>query len=209
MRRTTIIGFHRRKWIETLCRNHALLWLAAVFLLGLLFAALSLDGASALTAEASRLRDAYLAARVSKGFLSVVCGSLIFQLPFALLLFLCGTSMAGVVLAPMLVCYRGFSVGLLLSMFYASDSLKGIAFCVLLIVPYSVLSVLATLLSARESVGFSLLLARLVLPNRTSDSVAWDFRAYCARHLFLLLLFLAAALLDALLSLFFLRFFAF
>ena len=184
--------------------------MTALYIIGLLIGVLSLTGGSSSLHEATKQTlDAYLTARTGKGFFSILLSSLIYQVPFVLIAFLCGTSLVGVALVPLIICYKGFTIGLLSAMLYATYSLKGITFMVLLVIPYTIVSVIALLLAARESIGFSLLLVRLSMPKGTATSIYNDFKNYCARYLFLLIVLLAAAIVDAILSLAFMRFFAF
>ena len=78
--------------------------------------------------------------------------------------------------------------------------MKGIAFNAVLIIPSAFVFVIALLLASRESMRFSILIAKISLPGSASVNLSFDFKNYCGRYLFIVLIALASALTDAVLS---------
>lgn len=133
--------------------------------------------------------------------------ALLRQLPYAAAVFLAGSSMIGVVIAPAVTCLRGATYGIIMSYTCNAFGLMGIVFNLLILIPPAVISAIAIILSSRESFGFSLCLARLALPNCTTPKIDKDFKLFCLRQIFVFLFFLAAALLEGFMATSFTPFF--
>ena len=111
--------------------------------------------------------------------------------------------MLGVVLVPVAAVLRGIIYGGVSAFLYSQYTVKGIAFNAVLIIPSAFVFVIALLLASRESVRFSLLIARISLPATPAVNLSYDFKNYCGRYLLISLIALASALTDAVLSCFF------
>ena len=146
---------------------------------------------------------------VSGGFFTVLLDSVLKILPYAAGVFLSGTCMAGMLLAPVITAVCGYNFGVLSGHLYAAYKLNGIMFHLLLVCPWATVLSSGRLLSAREAVGFSVSIARLAFPGRHTAMLDRDFKLYCTRQLFVLLYFSAAALLRTVLSCCFGSFFSF
>ena len=144
--------------------------------------------------------ERFVSLRSGESFLSVALSSFMGSALVLLVIFAAGTSMMGVVLVPFLAVLRGVFYGGVSALLYSEYAVKGIAFNAVLIVPSAFIFVVALLLAARESVRFSLLIAKMSLPGSPSVNLAFDFKNYCGRYLFIALIALASALTDAVLS---------
>lgn len=198
----------RPRLLDAINQNNSLIFIVFCFLLGLLIGVLIFKcknaGGTYYTEEFTRLYTG-----LSGGFWKVLQLSLIQLLPFAAAVFLSGTCMVGAVLVPAIVALRGVSLGLMMGCAYADHGLMGIVFNLLILIPPAVISTLALILAARESLGFSLSLARLAVPGVKAPAIEQDFKLYCLRQLFVLLFFAAAALVQTLMSVSFISFFSF
>lgn len=191
----------------SLGQHQALLGLTLCLLLGVLAGALYYK----CHAASGFFNQSFAQYRQSLGgsFFKVLLDSVLRMLPYAAGVFLSGTCLAGMLLAPVITAVCGYNFGVLAGHLYAAYRLNGIMFHLLLICPWATLMSMALLLSAREAVGFSLSIARLAFPGRHTAMLDRDFKLYCTRQLFVLLCFSAAALLRTVLSCCFASFFSF
>ncbi len=194
--------------IEAVNQNNSLIFTVFCFLLGLLVGVLwfkfkNIDG----NFYSSQFNELYseLSGGFARAFISAISG----LLPFAAAVFLSGTCMVGAVMVPAIVAIRGAMMGFTMGYAYCTYRLMGIVFNLLMIIPAGIISTLALILSARESLGFSLSLARLALPGSNKPEIEQDFKFYCLRQLFVLMFFVAAALVQTLMAVSFISFFSF
>lgn len=194
--------------LEAINQNNSLIFIAFCFLLGLLIGVLIFKFKNA---DGAYYADDFnrLYTGLSGGFWQVLRLCFTELLPFAAAIFLSGTCMVGAVLVPAIVALRGVSLGLIMGSAYAGHGLMGIVFNLLILIPAAIISTLALILSARESLGFSLSLARLAVPGTKTPVIEQDFKLFCLRQLFVLLFFAAAALVQTLMSVSFISFFSF
>jgi membrane protein len=210
MKRTTIKSFGKPKILDVIINNNSLILIFIFLIAGVLAGCLAIRFNWFGLGTANPYFNEFLSARSGKAFFSLFLSSLLAMLPYIAINFLSGTCMVGSVVVPLVAAYRGFYLGGILGFLYLNHGLMGILFNVLLIIPAGIISSFAVLLSGREAFGFSIALARLVFPGKVSDKNLYhDFKLYCSRQIFIILLFVIAALLDALLSVSFLRLFNF
>ena len=117
-----------------------------------------------------------------------------------LAVFAAGTSVLGVVLVPIAAAVRCVLYGSVSALLYSQYSVKGIAFNAVLIIPTEIIFAVALLLAARESVRFSLGMAKLTLPSASPVNLSADFRSYCSKYILICLLTLLSAIIDAVMS---------
>ena len=209
MRRSTVVSLNKAKVYEFLSKNHTLLVLTAFYIIGMVVGALSIHGnARALSLAESALKS-YITARGGETFTQIMLSSASSSYLYLLLSFIAGASMLGVVLVPMLLAYRGFWYGVLSALLYSNYAVRGIAFNAVLVIPSSVLFLLCLLLAARESVGFSLVIAKLTLPKTNPANLYTDFKSYCGRYLIIGVVSFLPAVLDAVMAGSFMGYFEF
>lgn len=180
-------------------QNGLLIFILFSFLLGMLIGVLGFKQNSATDGYYSEQFKSFIGG-LSGSSWHIIGASILELLPFIAGLFLSGTCMVGWVLTPVLMAIRGFMMGSIISYIYFNNSLIGVVFNLLIIMPTAVVSTLALVLSARESFGFSLSLARLALPGVKNHMLDKDFKLYCIRQLFMLLFFAAAVLIRLLMA---------
>lgn len=135
--------------------------------------------------------------------------SALFILPCSLLSFVCGTSVVGCALSPIFLVYKSFIFGAYTGYIYEVYELEGIIFNALIFIPSAVVSIFALVLSVRESVNFSVILARLCIVGKKGNNLSLDFKNYCYKHLVILFLVIFAIILDLGCSALFIKFFKF
>ncbi|MGN0494013.1 MAG: hypothetical protein ACI4F7_10230 [Acutalibacteraceae bacterium] len=200
MRKGKVLSLKNLHLADFFTRNNSLL-VPVIFVCAGIVAGVFAEGRVALLSDFSESYVArFTALRIDASFISVALDSFMSAELFLLCVFAAGTSMLGVVLVPLAAALRGLLYGGVSAFLYSQYAVKGIAFNAVLIIPSAFVFVIALLLASRESVRFSLLIARMSLPATPAVNLSYDFKNYCGRYLFISLIALASALTDAALS---------
>ncbi len=209
MRNSAIFNLNRNKFFDSFKKNKFIIFTLAAYVTGIIIGILWLKNSKAVTDIAATDFNSYVSLRIGGTFPSIFYDSFISFLPICLVFFLCGTSVVGIILIPILICYCGFDYGICTGYLYSNYLLQGIAFNSLILIPCTVIAVLGYLLLSRESFYFSLQLLRVTMPNSKNPNIYSGFKGYCKKFFFLMLIFVGASLLDALLTYSFITYFAF
>ena len=200
MQKGKVLSLKNFKLADFVARNNILTILVVLIAGGVTVGIFTQSKLQVLSKYSAGYLERFIALRSGESFVSVAFSSFMGSALVLLLLFAAGTSMLGVVLVPLLAALRGVFFGGVSALLYSQYSVKGIAFNAVLIIPSAFVFVIALLLAARESMRFSILIAKISLPGSPSVNLAFDFKNYCGRYLFITLIVLASALVDAVLS---------
>lgn len=200
MKRSTVLDLKHLRFFDGFVKNKLLIILALSFLIGLIAGAVTYSKSEILLAYAEDWLSDFLSDRADRAFMSIFISSLFSGLLFLLAIFLSGTSLLGIILAPLLVALRGFLYTNAASCLYSSYGVKGVAFHAVIIIPVAVIYSLTVLTAAKYSVSFSYIIARMTMPRSAPASLYDDFRKYCIKFALLILLVVFSALVDAVLS---------
>lgn len=200
MQKGKVLSLKNFKLADFVARNNILTILVVLIAGGIAVGIFTQSKIQLLSEYSADYLERFIALRSGESFVSVALSSFMGSALVLLLLFAAGTSMLGVVLVPLLTAVRGMFFGGVSALLYSQYAVKGIAFNAVLIIPSAFVFVIALLLAARESMRFSVLIAKISLPRSPSINLAFDFKNYCGRYLFIALIVLASALVDAVLS---------
>lgn len=200
MRKGKVLSLNNFKPMEFVAKNNILAVLVVLIAAGVSVGIFTESKIQVLSNYSATYLERFIALRSGESFLSVALSSFMSSALVLLTLFAAGTSMLGVILVPFIAAFRGFLYGGISALLYSEYSVKGIAFNAVLIVPSAFIFLVALLLAGRESMRFSLLMVKLTLPGSPSVNLAFDFKNYCGRYLFIAIIVLASALTDAVLS---------
>ena len=200
MQKGKVLSLKNFKLADFVARNNILTILVVLIAGGIAVGIFTQSKIQLLSEYSADYLERFIALRSGESFVSVALSSFMGSALVLLLLFAAGTSMLGVVLVPLLTAVRGMFFGGVSALLYSQYAVKGIAFNAVLIIPSAFVFVIALLLAARESMRFSVLIAKISLPGSPSVNLAFDFKNYCGRYLFITLIVLASALVDAVLS---------
>ena len=187
-------------------QNNTIIFISICYLIGILVGVLLFKNKSA--SDNNYYKEfSQLYSQLTLGFMENFGYSLLRELPFIAGIFLAGSCMVGGIIVPAIILLRGALYGIIMGYTCFNYGLTGIVFNLLILIPPAVIWALALILSARESFGFSICLARLVLPESNSGRLDKDFKIYCLRQLFVLLFFLLGAFIQTLMAVSFIDFF--
>lgn len=200
MRKGKVLSLKNLRLGEFFSKNNSLL-IPVVFVCSGIAAGIFLESRVRLLSDyAGSYIERFINLRTNASYFSSALDSFMGAELFLLCVFAAGTSMLGVVLVPLAAAFRGVLYGGVSAFLYSQYAVKGIAFNAVLIIPSAFVFVVALLLASRESVRFSLLIARMTIPSAPAVNLSYDFKNYCGRYLFISLIALASALADAALS---------
>jgi len=120
---------------------------------------------------------------------------LIYTVVFGLI-YLCGISLPGFVLSPIVLSFFSVTVGCVISCYYQSFCLKGFLFSLAIVCLPSLISFIAMILASRESVTFSLIIRKSFLRRTEPLNFSADFKMYCLRYIFMYCIIIASALIK-------------
>ncbi len=209
MRKGIIVNLKRIKLLDFITVNHIFILMCAIFIAGVAVGSVIYPENKTVSELTIGYFESYIKYHGSVSFISKILFSFLTYLIVLLLLFLSGTSMLGLVVVPFITCWQGIIFGNLTSFLYSEYALKGIAFNAIILVPSCLIFSVCSFFAARESINFSLLLARLSLPRTKPANIYIDFKKYSGKYLLFVAVCLLAAIVDILLSAFFLHFFEF
>lgn len=126
---------------------------------------------------------------------------------FAFLLFFTGLSAFGGFTANAFPLGFTYLAGMISYYMYSTYTLKGLAYCVILIFPYAVLSAAGIILCAGECMNMSELMLRAASGSNKING--YSFRLYCTRFLKGYIVIIAGAAVKYLLSILFIGLFTF
>lgn len=210
MKRTTLSIFSFKSYFIDFKKHRTLFLLLVFFITGLLCGTFLFRNSGN---NISNILFGYISDNLIKrqeySFFKILCVSLVSIMPFFISAFAFGLSPLGPVFVPLTVLLRGSGIGLIASYLYKAYEIKGIAFCLLILMPAFIFSSFLLLLSGCESLKFSGALFRTLSVKAEPVSFGPDFRIYLSRYFFYLLLILFCSFIDTIFSVSFIRFFAF
>lgn len=210
MNRGKVLTLSKSGFINYIYKNKGLFLLSLFYLLGLIFGVLLIRKNNITYNFSELIFKEYILNRTNTTFISVFLSSFFTMFVFVFFVFLSGTSFVGVVLSPILILAFGYLNGAFLSYVYIQNSIKGIAFNAVIIIPTAILFIIGLLLSAKESLGFSTELIKLTFYKGYASSKIFElFKNYCVKYALLLFLSIAAALFDGIFSVSFIKYFNF
>lgn len=183
--------------------------LSLVFVLGVFLGSILVCKVDLLNEfAADKLNEIYLV-RSERNFLTILRDSVLSIIPFYIFLFICGTSVIGAAITPIMLLYKGFIYGLLSGYLYSAFKLEGIMFSAFILLPVTIVSVFGLLLLAKESIFFSYLMAGICIKSNKPLNLYTNFKSFCINSGLILILGLFAVLLDVGLSTLFVGYFNF
>ena len=194
-----VVKFGSKSLASVLKDGYALIIMFTCYVAGVFTGVFSLVSSDTVLKKSELIYSDYILGRSDKKFLSIFATSLTEWLPYILFIFVAGLCIAGMAIIPIFVFAKGFSYGLLAGYLYSIFAFKGIIFVLILIIPCTLVGAFSLFIAAKQAGEFSLSLAKSILPQTNSNSLYPRFTLYCREFVFLSLLSLVVALIDALL----------
>lgn len=200
MKTSGVVSLKKLGIINYFVKNRVIIILCISFAVGISIGVFTFGDSNVAQQIANSNFVGLFSGRESKAFISIFAASLMICALFLIVCFLCGTSLMGVVVVPLYIVVCGFLYGNLSAHLYSNFSLKGIAFNAVILMPPTLIFFICLIFAARESIGFSLQLAKTTLPKNRPVNLFVDFKNYCGRYLLLGSIIIVSALIDAIVS---------
>ena len=205
MNKGKVFSLHRMQSFRFLAKNKVTFLLLLLFVVSFFCGIISFAKSLSARETAKEFTEQFIALRGENEFWNVFFKTLGDSFLLFVLAFFIGSCVFGMVTAPLYIAFCGFWFGAMSAFLYGTYALKGIAFYAIAVLPAAVVFLLGLLLAAKESIQFSLTLAKQTLPKSVPTGLYHSFKEYCMRYVGVALLGIASAVLDALLSVFFLK----
>lgn len=174
---------------------------------GLILGCANAKGEGALYQKIISLFIRFVIEAKTQGTAAEIIKFLLLPTAFTALLFLTGLSAYGGLAANIFPALFTFITGLVSCYMYNTYTLKGLAFCVIMIFPYAVLSEAGIILCSAECINMSELTIRAV--SKTTKLSDYSFKTYCTQFVRNYLIIIAGAGVKYLLNLLFSGLFVF
>ncbi len=200
MKKGTVINFSAFKFTEFLSENKSLIALIFSLILGIMFSVFSLKKDSVQMEFADFLFSFYKSEHFSLKFGTILFKSCVFGFTYLCLFFVFGTTMLGIIFVPLLCLSYGIYFGSVSSYICNSFSLMGVAYNAIVFIPGSIVLAVALTFAARESIQFSLAVAKTTFSSTQYGNLSLTFRGFCIKYIILIISVFLSALLDAFFS---------
>ena len=209
MNRGKVLNITKLKFVNYILENKVLLIALFVFLLGVILGVTVFIDHDYISEFTERYLNEFINLRLDGTFLKVFVNSLFDYLLVLVIFFVFGTSIFGVATTPIVLWACGAFYGSITSYLYSEYSLKGIAFNAVIFIPSNIIFSVLLLFVCKETVNFSLNLSTITFGSSTTFNLPNRFK----RFLILFSLFfgvcIISALLDAVISIGFIKYFTF
>jgi stage II sporulation protein M len=199
MQKTRFINLKVRKPIRYLKEVYPFVLMFLAFIIGIIIGALLLRFYPSVKTAVGREVLDDVKTDMDIGFWPSVWRCFFWWLPFLLLIFVFGLSIAGLAVVPVFVLFKGIHYGITAGYLYNVFSFNGIVYVLILIIPPTIIAAFGMFFSAEISFRFSLRLTRYCMPHPPEGYIYPRLIGYCKRFAFLLFVALAAALIYSLL----------
>lgn len=210
MQRGKVLTLNKSGFFNFIYQNKSLLLLSLFYLIGLILGVFLITKNDTTYEISEMLFNKYILARTDTTFGTVFLNSFLSVLIFVFVVFLSGTSFVGIVLSPLSISLIGYINGAFLSYIYIQNSIKGIAFNAVIILPSAILFLIGIILSAKQSLIFSCELVKLTFYKGYSSVNIFElFKSYCVKYALLLFLPIFSSIIDGIFSILFIKYFDF
>ena len=197
--------------IIRLIKKYKLLTLIALFLLsGMTFGTFCVGLAGESTIESlDFLFASNFKVRSQQSLFEIFSTSLTSSFVFVAVMILLGLSAWGILAIPAVLFFRGFGLGLTAGFLYANYGIKGFLYHLIVLLPGVILSSVAILMHARESLIFSARILSRILPRGNIDRLWERAKLFFLRTGYVLIILAASSLIDMLFTMLFSGYFNF
>ena len=209
MQRGRVLNLSRLKFTNFFIHNKILLTCLTVLLIGIIFGVFSLEKYQVLYKLTENIFNDFYALRSISVFSKIFLNSF-YRYSLVLVIFLIlGTSFFGVIATPFLLFVFGVLCGNITSYLYSVYALKGIAFNAIIFLPSIIIFSIVLLLICNQTVSFSLRISSLTFSNTATHNLFLEFKKFLIFFLLFLALCFICAVVDAVISCSFIKYFDF
>lgn len=180
-----------------------------IFVIGVFLGCFSVGRFEQILNDVTEEFSAFVELRRAAGFFQILKNSFMMVVPYYVMIFLCGTSVIGCVISPVVLAVKGFSYGCFAGYLYFTYRLDGIMFNALILIPSVLVAVIGLLVLTREAFSFAYLLSGICIKSNKPVNIYTNFKLYCVKSLIYIIFAIVAVLFDIGMSALFISFFEF
>ena len=196
--------------LDFLAKNKSFTIFSIIFIFGFIIGSVVFKNSSDnFSAKISSLFLSNFEMRKSLNFFNLLTESTFSSFIFILVIFLMGLSAIGLTLIPPIVFLKGYCLGILQIFLCEKYGLKGFLFELLILLPGTFISLIATILMAKEAIKISNIFSSLLLNISHWQNNEKHMKNYLLKTGFVLILVVVSAFVDVFFNFLFLRFFSF
>ena len=201
MQRGTVVNLkHFKIGFDFIKQNWKLILLTLCFIVGIILATFSTNKTGYIFKQLNLASQNFIELRLSKDFLKIFLKSFLINLGFLLAIFVLGSSVNGITLVPVVIGIKGYLLGFLISRIYSVYELKGIAFCALIVIPSSIITVICLFVFSQFAMCFSIRVINATMPNSIVKNLNFQFKQFVKLLFINLLPIIFSAVCDGWLS---------
>jgi hypothetical protein len=209
MHRGRVLNLSKLKFSDFFIKNKTLLICFFILLAGIVFGVFSLEKYQSLYNFTENIFNDFFSLRSEAVFSKILLSSLFRYCSVLVLFLIFGTSFFGVVATPFLLCVFGVMCGNITAYLYSVYALKGIAFNAIIFLPSVLVFAVVLVLICNQTVSFSLRISSLTFTNTATHNFSLEFKKFLIMFLLFLGLCFICAVIDAIISCSFIRYFDF
>jgi len=209
MKKGIILNLKRFKILDYVTHNKIIIFLCLLFVTGMILSVTALSNENKLIDNAKSFLNEYILLHSNDKFFKKFITIFIRYIFVLIFYYFLGASMFGVVAIPFLTLWQGIWFGALTSQLYSTYGIYGVAFNAIILIPPTAIFVICCFIAAKHSIDYSLLVAKLTLPQAKPIILFNNFKKYCSTYLIITGVVIVTVLLEIVLNLFFLKFFNF
>lgn len=206
--RSLSFDLNNKPKINTLKKKRIFYLLLSIFTIGLMYGSILIQSNSEnIFPLLDIIQKTSTQNKTDSSFFYIMLNSLGSSVLFLLLIFLSGFSAIGQIVPCIVLFAKGLSLGSCVGYFYLTYQFKGLLYVIVIIIPSTLIILLALFLSAKESIRLSNLLFGTFLEKNTISFKT--LKLYIIKNLILICFLLVSAILDGILSVLFAGIFKF
>ena len=204
-----VVSLKRLHNFGFLYKNRLLILMAVTFVVGIIIGSLSVSRGGRAVSFASYFFNGFFSVRLRYDFLHLFLICALKAVLISLLYFIFGASVIGVVVSPLFCAASGVYFGGISAFIYSRYYLQGVAFNAVIFLPAALTFAICSFFAAKESFEFSSVLLKLTMPKSRPADISSQFKLYCGKTLCVTVFFIIYALIDAVVSVSFIKYFGF
>lgn len=194
------------KAIKKMLENSRIYFLSGMFTIGIIIGAIAINGDSTVIQKISELTDSFTLMKSQQGIVENFCNSLSVSALFVFSNIFLGFSLMGYPFVMWLPFLRGMGIGVVTGYLYSIYKFTGLGYCVLTIYPGAIVSTFAFILACNDSCEYSKNAFAKAVRGRGQFEKD-ETKVYFVRQLIFMGICAASAIIDAVFSASFSRFF--
>ncbi|MCL2013574.1 MAG: stage II sporulation protein M [Oscillospiraceae bacterium] len=196
-------------FMVTVKENRLMLALLLLFAFGILYGAFLAGTSTPETMDALEfITRGYIGSRANQPLTATFASSVVSSGSLLILLYLLGFFAIAHPVSILVPVFRGLGIGLSMGYMYSYYGISGFLFCLALVLPNAVFSVLILIIACAQSIRFSNIFLSILIPEAKICISPKILQTYCIRFLILLCAGLGVSILDTACVAVFARFFS-